>query len=217
MARKEKKYHYIYKTIDIRNDNYYIGAHSTNNLNDGYVGSGKRIRNIKSRYGKEILKLEILSFHADRKSLMIAESLIVNSNLLNDKKCMNLREGGQGGFSHENQLKNSPKGHEKLRELKKDITFFKKYCKNVGEGVKRGLKKRNKNGYWDGKKHTEESKFKMRKSKNVGTANPQYGTCWITDGESNMKIIKNKIELPDGWRYGRTIKNNGDEKSVTST
>lgn len=59
MARKEKKYHFIYKTIDTRNENFYIGMHSSDNLNDGYLGSGKRIRNIKQKHGKDVLKLEI--------------------------------------------------------------------------------------------------------------------------------------------------------------
>lgn len=43
MARKEKQYHFIYKTINIINNKYYIGMHSTDDLNDGYVGSGKRL------------------------------------------------------------------------------------------------------------------------------------------------------------------------------
>lgn len=205
MARKEKKYHFVYKTTDIRNNNFYIGVHSTNNLNDGYVGSGKRIRNLKNRYGKNILSVEILEYLPDRESLMIRESEIINSDLLRNEKCMNLHLGGKGGFSHETQIKNSPKGHVKLRELKKDPIFFNKYRKNVGEGVKRGLIKRNKNGYWEGKKHSEETKNKMRKSKNVGINNPQYGTCWITNGNENKKIYKGD-KIPDSWKLGRTIK-----------
>jgi hypothetical protein len=33
----EKKYNYIYKTTNILTNEYYIGMHSTNNLNDGYL------------------------------------------------------------------------------------------------------------------------------------------------------------------------------------
>ena len=35
------------------NGKYYVGKHSTNNLNDGYIGSCDRLRKSVKKYGKE--------------------------------------------------------------------------------------------------------------------------------------------------------------------
>ena len=69
MSRKQKQYHFIYKTTDTRNGNFYIGMHSTDNLNDGYVGSGLRIKNLKYKHGVEIFTVEKLEFFKNRESL----------------------------------------------------------------------------------------------------------------------------------------------------
>lgn len=36
---EEYKYHYFYKVINLLNNKYYYGVHSTNDLNDHYMGS----------------------------------------------------------------------------------------------------------------------------------------------------------------------------------
>lgn len=39
----DKQYHYFYKITNKVNGHFYYGIHSTNDLNDGYMGSGTRL------------------------------------------------------------------------------------------------------------------------------------------------------------------------------
>ena len=45
---------------------------------------------------------------------------------------------------------------------------------------------------------------KMRKSKNVGANNSNFGNSWITNGYEN-KHIKSNENIEEGWRVGRTL------------
>ena len=50
-----KKFFYIYKITLIKGSfagHYYFGQHRTNNLNDGYAGSGRILLNYYEKYGK---------------------------------------------------------------------------------------------------------------------------------------------------------------------
>lgn len=89
-----RKYHFIYKTTNLINNKYYIGMHSTDNLNDGYLGSGSRLWRSIKHYGKENFKVEILEHLSDRKTLKQREAELVHEELLKDSLCMNLALGG---------------------------------------------------------------------------------------------------------------------------
>ena len=94
MARKEKKYHFIYKTTNILNGKYYYGLHSTSNLDDGYLGSGRRLKYSLNKYGKENHKREIIEYCDTRKQVLTRENEIVNLNEIAKEDCMNLIVGG---------------------------------------------------------------------------------------------------------------------------
>ena len=78
----EYKYHFIYKITNKLNNKFYIGAHSTNNLNDGYMGSGKMIHLAIKKYGIENFKKEILEYCPNQNKLFERENEIVNKDLI---------------------------------------------------------------------------------------------------------------------------------------
>lgn len=89
-----KKYHYFYKITNRINGMFYYGIHSTNDLNDDYMGSGKRIRAAIKKYGVENFTKEIIKFFPTLKELSDYEQQIIDESLLNDPKCYNLVKGG---------------------------------------------------------------------------------------------------------------------------
>jgi hypothetical protein len=100
-------YHFIYKTIS-DSGKYYIGRHSTKNLNDGYFGSGKWIRSLKN---KSNLKREIIEF-CEESDLLKKEKQYLLENV-GKPNCMNFNLSPVGFSS--GQLNPAHKQEEKER------------------------------------------------------------------------------------------------------
>lgn len=212
MTKKEKTYHFIYKITNLINEKYYIGMHSTDNLNDGYFGSGKYLRSSLKKYGKENFNVEILEFLNDRTELKKREREIVTSDIINEELCMNLKPGGEGGggfYSKEHELKFHKAGGKAVRQLLGQRHVEK--MKNDPEYRLRCIENMKGKQIWLGKRHKEESKKKIGQSNSItqkGEKNSQFGTCWITNGINNKKIKKDICSeyTINGWYKGRTIK-----------
>lgn len=212
MARKEKKYHFIYKTTNLLSGKYYIGMHSTDNLNDGYMGSGKRLRRSLNKYGVNNHTVEILEFVKSRKELIDREKEIVNLNEIAKNECMNLMVGGKGGFiSDEQQRQRSIAGNKALNlKREKDANFKDMVRRKISEGSKQSYKngRKGKNNYsWKGKSLPQYMKTKIgnsNKGKGVGEDNSQFNTCWVNNGNVNKKIPKEKLNnyILAGWERG---------------
>lgn len=92
---KEHKYNYFYKITNLLNGHFYYGVHSTDNLDDGYMGSGIRLNYAYKKYGIENFEKEILNFFKTREELVNYEAEIVNETLVKDSNCYNIIQGGE--------------------------------------------------------------------------------------------------------------------------
>ena len=97
-------YNYFYKITNLINDHYYYGVHSTSNLDDGYMGSGKRIQYAIKKYGIENFKKDILKFFDTSEEAYNYEAEVVTEQLVKSKECYNLKLGGSGGWMPQVQL-----------------------------------------------------------------------------------------------------------------
>jgi len=211
MPRREKKYHFIYKTTNLLSGKYYIGMHSTDNIEDGYLGSGKRLRYSINKYGVKNHKREIIEFVESREELRKKEKEIVNLNEIAKEECMNLMVGGEGGFISEEQQKfrSSAGGKASKEKRKNDLSLFKAHSERSSKSMRKNHEegKINYNTFF-GKKHTEETKkiiSDIKKGTGLGELNSQFGTCWITKDGINKKIKKEEINtfIQQGWVKGR--------------
>ena len=94
MSNKSAKYHYFYKITNNLNGHFYYGVHNTNDLDDGYMGSGTRLHYAYKKYGIENFTKEILKYFNTTREAFEYESEVVNENLINNPFCYNIKLGG---------------------------------------------------------------------------------------------------------------------------
>ena len=95
-------FYIIYKITNILNNKIYIGCHKTDNIDDGYMGSGKLIRSSIQKYGLENFKKEILFTFENEELMYRKEQELVNEDFVNLQSTYNLCIGGNGGWSYIN-------------------------------------------------------------------------------------------------------------------
>ena len=74
---KKEKVMYNYITTNLLNNKQYIGTHSTSNIDDGYLGSGKLMLRAIKKYGKEGFKREVLCKCETIEEAYVNESIFI--------------------------------------------------------------------------------------------------------------------------------------------
>jgi hypothetical protein len=84
----------IYRTTNKINGKEYIGFHSTTDIEDGYLGSGKLLKKAIEKYGIENFAREIIAEFDNREEAENLERILVNREYVERDDTYNLSIGG---------------------------------------------------------------------------------------------------------------------------
>jgi group I intron endonuclease len=224
----------IYKITNLINNKIYIGKSKYNN--EKYLGSGIALENAKKKYGIHNFNKEIIEEVDCEKKLNLLEKFWIHKLKSYDKKIgYNIAEGGNGGNTragftddeleeYYNKLsygvKNSDKylkavekktGVKKPKHSEKMKKLYKEGRLNVGKNTKpfsdeTKLKISEKN---KGKKRTDETKYKIAKSKfkevEKLTVYGEYIESYSSIDEASKKNNVNRCCISDAcWGKQKT-------------
>lgn len=193
-----KHYFYLYEIRNNTNGKIYVGVHKTRNLEDGYMGSGKVIKQAIEKHGIDNFTKTILERFDSSEEMYAREKEVVNEEFLNREDTYNLRRGGSGGFDYINKNCGSQGGR-----LNETLSAEKRRLGGANAQSKfRSAKKGVFADDWV-------NPFKGRSKEFSERARiVNLGSMWINDG-STCKKIKKDSPIPEGWRRGR-IRGLGD-------
>jgi GIY-YIG catalytic domain len=93
-------FYYLYEIKNLINGKIYVGVHKTADTNDGYMGSGKVIKQAIEKHGVENFRKTILEMFDDSAKMYAREKEIVTESFIARDDTYNLRIGGHGGFDY---------------------------------------------------------------------------------------------------------------------
>lgn len=185
-------FYYTYKITLLKGSlagHYYYGRHKTNNLNDGYAGSGKLVSDYYDKYGKiehQTYIKEIIAFYTDDEELNIGEKEIIGDKYNTDPLCMNLCEGGTWGMLSDKSIE-MMKLHHKDVSGKNNPMYGLRGENNPNFGSKRTEDQRKYMSKCQKNKHNNKGKNNPMYGRK-GENNPVYGTHWKKDPETGKRI-----------------------------
>jgi hypothetical protein len=173
-------YYTVYKITNKIDGKIYIGKHQTKDINDEYMGSGKRLLYAIKKYGMQNFTKEILFIFDNKEAMDRKEFEIVNSEFVMREDTYNIALGGQGGklFPHKYTLNLS----EEERNRRSIQTV------NVHTGSKRSKETKEKmRKSQTGKTKSESTKLKIRES--LRKSLPTY-ICDVCNKEGKGNTMK---------------------------
>lgn len=198
----------VYITTNLINGKQYVGSHSTDNINDGYLGSGKIIRKAISKYHFRNFSREILkecntigeARKLEEKYIKVYDTISPNGyNLSPTGGCSH--QGGRLSEEHKKKIGQALKGKKRDPKIGKKISKSRKergsynFSKEHKEKISNTLKGR-KNG-----PPSEETKEKMRRG--------NIGNILSNETKKKMSLSKRGIKLSE--EHKQNISNNNSK------
>jgi len=218
--------HYIiYKTTNNCNGKYYIGQHITDNLDDGYIGSGVALSNAIKKYGRDNFTRVILCYGDSQEDLNELEELAVDMSVVNDPMSYNLMTGGGscGKRGKETRKKmseanknRSPESRQKMSEANKNRSpeIYKKISEsNKGKVMSPGARqkiseaKKGKPSPFKGKKMSPESRQKISDAAKNRSPETRQKMSESHKGKTLSPKTKQKVceAMKKYWQEKRTL------------
>ena len=166
----------VYKTTNTINGKYYIGAHRTDNLNDGYMGSGVGLKRAIAKYGKENFVTETLHTLPTEEQMYEKEKELV----VIGKNSYNMTKGGFGGWSHVNSDPNRVNPMAKPESIEKMIQTSRERGSYHTEAHKRASR----------------ANLAIAHKNQIGRPRPDHA-AWMRENSNLKKMMR---EDYDGWR-----------------
>ena len=207
--------YYLYKITNTVNDKIYLGVHQTENIDDGYMGSGHALVKAQDKYGLKNFNKEILEFFSSRQEMLDREKELVDKDFVLREDTYNLTEGGFGLG-----IQAAKKGAKVRADRYKSDKDFKlavinrrnETYKRNQTGVMYDLELRSKIVE---KLNSDQAREKSKKTcaerkTQSGSRNSMYGTIHIFNPETGeKKQIKKELlldYLENGWSYKKVDK-----------
>lgn len=162
----------VYRTICLVNGKQYIGKHKTIDLDDGYLGSGRLLNSAIKKHGQEKFRREIIATFETEDEMNSLEAELVTEEFCARDDNYNLCPGGKGGWGFVNANVRTPEMIKRVatqgamaKNEKHGISCLhvQEVREKIGASLRRRLREDN---WWVGRKHSEETKEKMRRSHN---------------------------------------------------
>lgn len=208
--------HIIYKITNLVNNKIYVGAHSTEDINDSYMGSGIAVKKAQKKYGMNNFVKEILHVFDTREEMYEKEREIVNLEFINRPDTYNAGIGGKGapmsliGWSDEQRKKiseNTAKAMRtpELREKMRQSRLGKPQSEESNRKRSETLKAKYMNGRTDReyKPLTEAHKAKLGRSVSIDGVVYSSGSAAaksLSMSHSGLKYRINSDKYPT-WKF----------------
>lgn len=178
-CKDKKKYYYVYVIVNSVNGKYYGGAHSTDDLNDDYMGSGTRLKAAIQKYGIEKFEKKIIQYFNTEDEMYAYEAEMVTQEWVDDPMCYNLKLGGEnsGGMYGKRHTEESKK---KNSESHKGRTLSPESIEKLRQSMKGKNKGKVRSEEWR-KNHSKKMKGKRHPS-------PCKGKHWRVDKETGKRV-----------------------------